>query len=134
MNISLEFALNVLWAVVSLVLLLGITKAGSRYQAQRALRGFAILALICVLFPIISITDDLNSAPAMVETRQSPEFASQNQHSSGPAGTLPALLAVQALTSVPQQQESISATTTILLHDVFAFNQSRRPPPSLVQV
>jgi hypothetical protein len=129
MNMSLEFVLNLLWAVVSLALLSEATKASSRLRAHRALRAFAILALICVLFPIISITDDLNSAPAMVETRQSPELTSQSQHSSGPAGPLPAVLAVQALTSTPQQQESISATTTILLHDVFAFNQSRRPPP-----
>jgi hypothetical protein len=129
MNVSLEFALNVLWAIVSLTLLLGARRADRRSPA--GLRAFAFVALICVLFPIISITDDLNSAPALVETRQSPELRSQNQHSSGPAGVLPALLAVHELTLKPQQQESISAANTIFLPELFAFNQSRRPPPTV---
>lgn len=129
MNISLEFALNVLWAVVSLVLLLGAKKAAPHAQANRLLRALAIVSLICVLFPTISITDDLNSAPALVETRQSGEFAPQNQHSSGPAGVLPAVLSAHTIPLSAHQQESVSATATILLPDLFAFNQSRRPPP-----
>src|SRR5689334_15645957 len=108
MTVSLEFALNVLWAVVSLALLLGAQKSNIHQQGHRALRAFAVLALICVLFPIISITDDLSSVPALIETRQSPELTSQNQHNS-PAGALPALPALHAITLTPQDQENISA-------------------------
>lgn len=128
MTVGLEFALNLLWAVVSLALLLESRKSNIHQQGHRAFRAFAAIALICVLFPIISITDDLNSVPALIETRQSHELTSQNQHTS-PAGALPALPAIHAITLTPQDQDSISATTKILSHDVFAFNQSRRPPP-----
>jgi hypothetical protein len=131
MNVSLEFALNVLWAVVSLALLLGARKSNPDQQAHKPLRTFALIALICVLFPIISITDDLNSAPALVETRQSVEVASQHQHGSGAAGTLPALLPAHSITLTASQHESIAAATITLLPDLFAFNESRRPPPSL---
>lgn len=129
MNVSLEFALNLLWAVISLALLLGTREITPHAQSARALRSFAVIALICVLFPIISITDDLNSAPAIVETRQSAEFASQNQHSSGPAGALPPLLPLHLITLTAHQQESVSAIIMLLLPGHFAFNQNRRPPP-----
>lgn len=129
MNLSLEFALNVLWAMVSLTLLFGAKKMAPRAQAHRVLRVLAAFSLVCILFPIISITDDLNSAPAIVETRQSVEVTSQNQHSSGPAGAMPALLPVHSITLTAHHYESVSATTLLLLPNRFAFNQSRRPPP-----
>ena len=129
MNVSMEFGLNLLWAVVSLALLLG-TRKTVHSRSERIVRAIATFSLVCVLFPIISITDDLNSAPAIVEARQSPEAGAQNQHSSGPAGALLALIPAHAFTPTQHQQEKVSTTVIAPLRDLFAFNQSRRPPPS----
>jgi hypothetical protein len=130
MNLSIELALNLLWAGVSLTLIFGLKQRRSRGCTGEFLRAVAALSLAFVLFPIISITDDLNSAPAMVETAQATELAPQNQHSSGPAG---ALLPFRATHTVPvenSRQQVVSISTEAAPRTLLTFIQKRRPPPA----
>lgn len=70
---TLELILNIVWAVIAATLLFFwsrpcLTRAGARRS------GFALLALlcvICILFPVVSMTDDLNASPAEPETAKS---------------------------------------------------------------
>jgi hypothetical protein len=69
----LELILNIVWAGIAATLLLfwaapRITPADARRSAIALL---ALLCVICILFPIISMTDDLNASPAEPETVKS---------------------------------------------------------------
>jgi hypothetical protein len=69
----LELFLNIVWAGIAATLLL--FWAGPRVTRANARRsGIALLALlcvICILFPVVSMTDDLNASPAEPETVKS---------------------------------------------------------------
>jgi len=69
----LELILNLVWASIAATLLLfwsrpGFTRAGARKSGIALL---ALLCVICILFPVISMTDDLNASPAEPETVKS---------------------------------------------------------------
>lgn len=69
----MELTLNLLWAGIAATLLLFwsrpcVTRAGARRSGIALL---ALLCVICILFPIISMTDDLNASPAEPETVKS---------------------------------------------------------------
>jgi hypothetical protein len=69
----LELILNIVWATIAATLLLfwsrpRLTRAGARRSGVALL---ALLCVICILFPIISMTDDLNTSPAEPETVKS---------------------------------------------------------------
>jgi hypothetical protein len=70
---TLELFLNIVWAGIAATLLL--FWAGPRAtRADARKSGIALLALlcvICILFPIVSMTDDLNASPAEPETVKS---------------------------------------------------------------
>ena len=69
----MELFLNIVWAAIAAVLLLfwatpKLARAGVRRSAITLL---ALLCIICILFPIVSMTDDLNASPAEPETVKS---------------------------------------------------------------
>jgi hypothetical protein len=69
----LELILNIVWAVIAAMLLLCwsrpcLTRAGARRSGIALL---ALLCVICILFPVVSMTDDLNASPADPETVKS---------------------------------------------------------------
>jgi hypothetical protein len=69
----LELILNLVWAGIAATLLLFwsrpcVTRAGARRSGIALL---ALLCVICILFPVISMTDDLNASPAEPETVKS---------------------------------------------------------------
>jgi hypothetical protein len=128
-NLHIEFALNLLWAGMSLALLFGIRQRRFRGCTGEFVRVVAALSLIFVLFPIISITDDLNSAPAVLETRSGSEIAPQTQHSSGTAGALVLFLSAFAAPVEAGRQYAGSIPAESAPHRLLTFTQSRRPPP-----
>ena len=69
----MELILNIVWAAIAGSLL--ITWAAPRLVRVDARRSavalLALLCVICILFPIISMTDDLNASPAEPETVKS---------------------------------------------------------------
>jgi len=72
-----ELTLNLVWLVISAVLLLLCGRRESASVAPRH-RGLVVLALVCViclLFPVISMTDDLNSSPALPEASKLKKIA-----------------------------------------------------------
>lgn len=69
----MELILNLVWAVIAATLLLFwtrpcLTRAGARRSGIALL---ALLCVICILFPVVSMTDDLNASPAEPETVKS---------------------------------------------------------------
>jgi hypothetical protein len=70
---TLELILNIVWASIAATLLLFWSRPHlTRADARRS--GIALLALlcvICILFPVVSMTDDLNASPAEPETVKS---------------------------------------------------------------
>jgi hypothetical protein len=69
----LELILNIVWAGLAATLLLFwsrpcLTRAGARRSGIALL---ALLCVICILFPVVSMTDDLNASPAEPETVKS---------------------------------------------------------------
>jgi len=74
----LETLLNLVCTSVSLGLLsvCGIHLLRCGADRRRLAAAVALVCLICLLFPVISATDDINSAsPALVETNKLKRFA-----------------------------------------------------------
>src|SRR5690349_9353491 len=82
MGLNLEFALNMMWAVISAAMLGMFVREASRRRLQRKdlLVAVAIVAIICFLFPVISITDDLNSAPVFGEASRGNDWNSHQAY------------------------------------------------------
>lgn len=69
----MELILNIVWAVIAATLLFcwsrpRLTRTGARRSGIALL---ALLCVICILFPVVSMTDDLNASPAEPETVKS---------------------------------------------------------------
>ena len=125
----METLLNLVWTSVSLGLLLvcGIHVLRGGADRGRAAAAVTLLCLVCMLFPVISATDDINAAsPALVETNKLKRFAAW----------MPVLLALPAWPGlqvpVATYWAGVDPASNFLppLSDAFAFKLSRRPPPS----
>jgi len=123
-----ELALNLVWLVLAAVsFLLGVIYAPSfprRYSNFAA--AIALICVTCFLFPVISITDDLNNNPALCETSKSKRSASSDDLAGAPLRSEMAVLphpgpamgqVAHRMTEVPPPREHVW------------FNLDRRPPP-----
>ncbi|HEY2394299.1 MAG TPA: hypothetical protein VGK22_24225 [Candidatus Angelobacter sp.] len=66
----MELTLNLVWLGIGVVLL-GLQSAPKFMHAEQRRTGIALLALLCViclLFPVVSMTDDLNTSSVDPET------------------------------------------------------------------
>ena len=124
----MELTLNLVWLAVSLALLVvcgqQVSRAGARPRCGVA--AIALVCLVCLLFPVISATDDLHdSGPALLEPNKLKRLAS-----SAPA--VIALLPWLAL-QPPQQSRLASlgrpADVRLLIEEALCFELNRRPPP-----
>ena len=123
----MELALNLGWLVISAA----VFGFFSRYlvaqgpERNLAVGLIALVCVICLLFPVVSMTDDLNSSPAMPEATKLKKLLPSVQlviglfshaliHAPG-EGVWSALVFKQE--QKPSQQELLS------------FDLSRRPPP-----
>ena len=124
----METLLNLVWTSVSLALLLicGIHVARGGEDRRRSAAAVALLCLVCLLFPVISATDDINAGPALlVETNKSKRLAAD-----APAAmTLPSWPAVELPDGA--RWASFDRTSTLLPPSAHAFSYqlNRRPPP-----
>jgi hypothetical protein len=126
---SLETILNLVWTSVSLGLLVacGIHLLREGADRRRAAAAVAVLCLVCLLFPVISATDDINAAsPALVETNKLKWLAAW----------IPAVLTLLDWPALLSPTENRWATIDVIpilapLSEAFAFQLNRRPPPSL---
>jgi hypothetical protein len=124
----LELTLNLAWLAFSAVLLV----AGGFYgglagsNRNRTATVLTLLCVVCLLFPVISVTDDLNNSPAVSEGSKLKK----------------AILTVQLVVALlnrvvlhTDQEKSWSALALRLdcpriSEDLLTFQLHRRPPPS----
>lgn len=126
----METILNLVWTSVSLGLLsvcsIHLLRGGA--DRRRVAAAVAVVCLVCLLFPVISATDDINSAsPALVETNKLKRFAA----------CTPAVLTLlpwPALDLAPENRWAFIELSPDmpLLSQAFAFKLHRRPPPLLL--
>ena len=122
-----ELILNLVWLGISLAALtVGCVKVADTQQGwRRGATVVALLCLICLLFPVISATDDLNNAgPAMLEPSKLKRLLPSLQIA---VAWLPWMIALPPLEKkwlALRQPEPF-----LLLQENFSFELHRRPPP-----
>jgi len=136
-----ELTLNLVWAGIAATLLLlfwaerstgrslgrsletRLAHAGMRRTATALL---ALLCVICILFPIVSMTDDLNTSPAEPETAKSKLALLPHFLMSGGPWTL----VYDPHASVFRHEVEAQETFAPPAHAFLSFLLTRRPPPS----
>jgi len=133
----LELALNVVWAAISVALLylawrpwVCVAKAQRRYAGG----VLAALCLICVLFPAISLSDDLHATPAILEASRSKTSIQDND----PGAHLTLVAVVPMAVQIPAfamiwATLSVPAALSTFFDSRFQANLFRRPPPASVR-
>jgi len=123
----MELGLNLGWLALSVgvfwVFALCFGSDGS--ERSRVTACIALVCVICLLFPVISMTDDLNNSPAMPETTKLKKLL--------PPLQFLVRLFSYALIYAPRER----AWATLALEqkqkpvqpELLYFNLSRRPPP-----
>jgi hypothetical protein len=122
-----ELVLNLVWLGISLAALtVGCVKVADTQQGwRRGATVVALLCLICLLFPVISATDDLNNAgPAMLETSKLKRLLPSLQMA---AALLPWLIAQPSLEN--KWLAWSQPDSRLPLQELFSFELHRRPPP-----
>ena len=94
----MEFALNTGWVLLAALMFCLWLRFGPRTGTDRRLQFVALALLILILFPVISVTDDLLAAqnPAEVDSCLRRDHAASTPHSIFPAAaTLPPSIAAE---------------------------------------
>jgi hypothetical protein len=123
----LELALNLIWLGVSCALLvLGIPLIRNQGIARsRWIAAVALVCILCLLFPVISMTDDLHNVPAVVENKKLKKLG-------GAAPALAALLfsfsfrAPKPVAVAAKEREN----QCVPVATMFTLDLNRRPPPA----
>jgi hypothetical protein len=121
-----ELTLNLLWAGIAATLL-ALWAAPRFVRPGKYRAGIALLALlcvICVLFPIVSMSDDLSASPADPETVKSKQALLPHFLLTGSAWSLvydPHALAFREISMQPDFAPPA--------HSFLSFFVTRRPPP-----
>lgn len=123
----MELLLNLVWLALSAAVIgfFG-TCLIARTSGKESMAGWIALAcVVCLLFPVVSMTDDLNSSAAMAEPSKLKKLLL-------PAQIIVGLLAHVFVYSAPQHvwarlmgEQSPQPTQVAL-----SFKLNRRPPPS----
>lgn len=81
-GISMEFLLNSAWALVAIVSVCLWLRQGRRATADRRMSFVGLVMLIVILFPVISVSDDLWSIqnPAETDTYQRRDHLASSPH------------------------------------------------------
>ncbi|HEV3036764.1 MAG TPA: hypothetical protein VHA33_03160 [Candidatus Angelobacter sp.] len=127
----MELALNLIWLGISCTLLvLGIPLI--RRKGIVHSRWVVIMALVCVLcllFPVISMTDDLHNTPAVVENKKLKNLVAA-------AHALVALLFRFSFQLPNPVAVAVRNCETLCfpVETLFTFDLNRRPPPARVSL
>ena len=110
-----------------LLLLAGVAHvARGADDRSAAFAAIALVCLVCLLFPVISMTDDLNSGgPAMIE----PGKLKRLVQSAPVVLTLLSWSALQAPPEVGWLTRDRQPDIFFPKQEIFSFDLSRRPPP-----
>jgi hypothetical protein len=128
----LELALNIAWLILSAGLVAASLLASANpvcsAKRHRIVVAVALACLVAFLFPVVSITDDLNSGAILAEGAKSKRWMPSTELVAFVATGL--LAAFYALRST-WRDGSILAQTPLMPQDVFGCQSSRRPPPAI---
>ena len=135
----MELTLNIVWAGIAATLLLFWGRSPGRSLGRSleprlagadlrrsAIALLALLCVICILFPIVSMTDDLNASPAEPETAKSQLALLPNFLMTGGLW----VLVYDPHASVLHHEVEARETFTPPAHAFLSFLLTRRPPPS----
>ena len=123
----METLLNLVWLAISAALLLvcgwHLMRAENR---SRGMAAIAVVCLICLLFPVISMTDDLNSGnPAFLDPTKAKKLLA--------TGPLTAIALPWLSLQAPAKGHWIGLCRypehRLPQLQLLAFSMSRRPPP-----
>jgi hypothetical protein len=120
----LELTLNLVWAGIAATLVLFCLPRVNARKSGVAL--LALLCVICILFPVISMTDDLNASPAEPETVKSQLAMATPFLLTGILWLLVYDPNASAFHHEIQVQEDFGPPT----HAFLSFFLTRRPPPA----
>ena len=123
----MELTLNLVWAGIAATLLLfWAAPQLLRIDARRSVVALlALLCVICILFPIVSMTDDLNASPAEPETVKSSLALQPAFLLTSGAWTLVYDPHQAAFRHEVEAQPDFGPPA----HALLSFFQTRRPPP-----
>lgn len=123
----MELLLNLVWAAIAGALLLfwAMPRLARADARRSAITLLALLCIICILFPIVSMTDDLNASPAEPETVKSKMAVLADFLVTSGAWTLVYDPHASAFSHEAETQPEFSPP----MHAFLSFFQTRRPPP-----
>ena len=127
----MELILNLAWALMAIACLCLWLRVGRRAGCDRRVSFVALVMLLVILFPVISVSDDLWSVqnPAETDTCQRRHHSNFCPHTSLPAIAALPLPAIAEL-SFGFQRFSISLHSSQPVHDNPALDPiQNRPPP-----
>lgn len=129
----MELFLNLIWTSIAIAASLRFARwSAGQSKRRRRLVGLATLCVIAVLFPIISVTDDLHSDVAMLEEETGVRRSAASGHIHHVVFHVVALPAVAAARSLAQLLliGSIAAEPLVRHREVASVAAAIRPPPS----
>jgi hypothetical protein len=127
----MELILNLAW-VCSVVVFFSVWLRHPRHTgADRRLQFIALAVLVLILFPVISVTDDLQTSqnPAEADCCLRRDHVLSNAHSIFPAvATLPPAVMADLSFGFPQIAAPGSVPSPVVDHPGLARIQNRPPP------
>lgn len=127
----MEVALNIAWLVLSLALVVMCTFQGRSAFHSRARRLAVAISLVCLiafmLFPMVSMTDDLNGGAVVAESSNPKHWVPSVALFALPGTGL--LVAFSAQSSTWADGSILSALGRPF-QEPLSFHMSRRPPPA----
>jgi hypothetical protein len=122
-----ELALNIAWLTVALLLLF-LCGARALSFTERRRRITALIALTCLiwlLFPVISITDDLNAGTSVYDATA----AKKGRLGELNTALAPATVLIMAPLQVAWREVNLHADLSTIQKEFICFDLFRRPPP-----
>lgn len=129
----MELALNLVWMFTAVVLLGLWRRYAPRQGVKRLLQASALMALILILLPVVSVTDDLHFSALTAET----ELGQRREHHLAP---LPPIHPAVLLATLPANLSLVFFAEPLRLvsskrlppprPDVFPKSLANRPPPA----
>jgi hypothetical protein len=122
-----ELALNIAWLVIAaaLLLLCGAQALSFTEKRRRITALIALGCLIWLLFPIISITDDLNTGTSVYEATA----AQKSKLSDLSTALAPTITLITAPPQVLWREIDLHSDLSTIQQEFISFDLFRRPPP-----
>jgi hypothetical protein len=127
-NPDVELALNLVWLILAAVSLLlwGIHSLSTPRRDRNFTAVIALTCVLCFLFPVISMSDDLNTSPALCETGKLKKWISADM---AEALVLSSVVPPALRQSAPGRSLHPGVKSDLPSQELVWSNLDRRPPP-----